>query len=409
MKTISLSLKETTPSLFTNLGLGAGQILLWGGSYFILSVLSKPIMVETGWTYQMVYGALSFSLAISGLVLPAVGRMIQSLQRNHMLRYTGLVMAGGLTIMGLSKNYPMFLLAWAIAGIAMGMGLYDALFASIGKYFGKSTRNMIVKVTLISSLAPTISWLITSYLLGHFGWRDTCFIYAAALALGILPLHFSLFPPTAAAIDESNKTPQEDAAGPEPKLFLLLISSFTLGAVLTTGIILNLIDILTGKDITMAASLAIISFLGPSQAGVRLLELVMPSATPLKMSVISALAMLAGVILLMAGNSLAIPGVILFGMGNGMRSVVRGTLPLSLFGEKSYAVLIGKLGRWPLIAQAVTPVVAGVIMQKLGSMHFLGVFLAIALANALVSMAIYGAAKKIKENNPPLQQIKQKI
>ncbi|TWR24368.1 MFS transporter [Mucilaginibacter pallidiroseus] len=409
MKTISLSSKEATASLFTNLGLGAGQILLWGGSYFILSVLSKPIMAETGWTYQMVYGALSFSLVISGLVVPFVGRMIQSLQHNHLFRYTGLVMAAGLLIMGSARNYPTYILAWAITGLAMGMGLYDALFASIGKYFGKSTRNMIVKVTLISSLAPTISWLITSYLLENLGWRDTCFVYAAILGLGILPLHFFVFPQVSPPAAENSKSKEADAAGPEPKLFLLLISSFTLGAVLTTGIIINLIDILTRKDNTMASSLMIISFLGPSQAGVRLLELIMPPATPLKMSVISALAMLAGLILLMVSNSLAIPGVILFGMGNGMRSVVRGTLPLSLFGESSYAVLIGKLGRWPLIAQAVTPVIAGFIMQKFNSMYFLGVFLIIALVNVLISVVIYGTVKKTHLSVPPLRQIQKTI
>ncbi|WP_158557149.1 MFS transporter [Mucilaginibacter conchicola] len=409
MKTISLSLKEATPSLFTNLGLGAGQILLWGGSYFILSVLSKPIMAETGWTYQMVYGALSFSMVISGLVLPFVGRMIQSLRRNHMLRYTGLVMAAGLLIMGSAHNYRMFMLAWAITGIAMGMGLYDALFASIGKYFGKSTRNMIVKVTLISSLAPTISWLITSYLLENMGWRNTCFIYAGILALGILPLHFFVFPQVSAPADESSKSKEVTATGPEPKLFLLLICSFTMGAVLTTGVIINLIDILTGKDHTMAASLVIISFLGPSQAGVRLLELIMPPATPLKMSVLSALSMLAGLVLLMVSNNLAIPGVILFGMGNGMRSVVRGTLPLSLFGESGYAVLIGKLGRWPLIAQAVTPVIAGFIMQKFSNMCFLGVFLIIAVINVFVSVIIYGTVKKTQQGVHSSQQIKQTI
>ena len=63
-------------SIPKNIVLGLAQILLWGGSFFILAILAGPIMKETGWSHQLVYGSLSLSLLVSGLVSPKIGRII---------------------------------------------------------------------------------------------------------------------------------------------------------------------------------------------------------------------------------------------------------------------------------------------------------------------------------------------
>ncbi|MFP3670384.1 hypothetical protein SB717_35445, partial [Priestia sp. SIMBA_032] len=50
-----------------------------------------------------------------------------------------------------------------------------------------------VWITLISSLAPSVTWLSLNFLLNHFGWRNTCFIYAFILFIVILPIHRYVF------------------------------------------------------------------------------------------------------------------------------------------------------------------------------------------------------------------------
>ncbi|UZJ64337.1 hypothetical protein OKW96_18465 [Sphingobacterium sp. KU25419] len=69
------------------------------------------------------------------MLLPSVGRTIQHTDRHAVLLFSGLVMAIGLIIIGSSSNFLMFASGWVIIGIAMAMGLYDALFAAIGKRY----------------------------------------------------------------------------------------------------------------------------------------------------------------------------------------------------------------------------------------------------------------------------------
>lgn len=373
------------------MALGIGQILLWGGSYFILSVLAEPIMKDTGWSYQLVYGSLSLSLLISGLLLPKIGNIINAYERNFVLHYAGVVMALGLIVLGLSQHFVMFLAGWSIIGVAMGMGLYDALFASLGKKYGKGTSKVIVQVTLIASLAPTISWSFVSLLLSNYGWRTACFIYAAILVVTILPIHRFAFPSTG---NKAAKLPRPDHKGAVPKeqfrskIFYLLLINFTLGAILTTGIIIHLIDILLDKKMAMPTILSIVAFLGPSQAGVRVLDMLLPEKAPVKTAIISAVATLIGILLFFLDPKIAFLGIILFGMGNGMRSILRGTLPLSIFGQESYALVMGKLARVPLIAQALTPFIGGFLIQQFSVSVFLYTFCALAFINIILCFMI---------------------
>jgi hypothetical protein len=55
--------------------------------------------------------------------------------------------------------------------------------------------------------------------------------------------------------------------------------------------------------------------------------------------------------------ALAIP---LYGTGNGIGSVARGTVPLALFGAERYPVLMGRLGFPLLVAMAVSPYLGGI-------------------------------------------------
>jgi len=384
------------PSYTNNAALGIAQILLWGGSYFILSVLSKPIMQETGWSYQMVYSALSLALLISGLVLPRIGRIIDAYDKNYILQYAGVIMACGLILMGLSRHFVLYLISWTIIGIAMGMGLYDALFASLGKKYGPGTGKVIVQVTLIASLAPSISWYLLSVMLDTYSWRTVCFIYAAMLLLTIFPLYNFVFRQPGTTRNKRTVSPETLTTSGElkGKLYYLLLVHFTIGAVVTTGIIVHLIDILSDKSMSMTAVIGTVAFLGPSQAGVRVLELLISRKSSLFSAVISGVAIMAGILLLSTAPIVAISGVVILGMGNGMRSILRGTLPLEIFGQEKYALIISKLARMPLIAQALTPFITGWLIQQFSVSVFLYIFCALAFINIILCCSIIKQTKK---------------
>lgn len=60
-------------------------------------------------------------------------------------------------------------------------------------------------------------------------------------------------------------------------------------------------------------------------------------------------------------------GVVLYGAGGGIRSIARGTVPLAMFGREGYAILMGWLAMPSLLAQAASPSIGIVLIERLGA------------------------------------------
>lgn len=381
---------ENSLSLCKILVLGIAQIILWGGSYFLLSVLSSSIILETGWSNQMVYGCLSLSLFIAGLFLPEIGKLIQKSNQNLVLPNAGFIISVGLIIIGYSNSFLFFCTGWIIIGIGMAMGLYDPLFATVGKKYGKKASKPIVWITLISSLAPSVTWLFSNFLLNHFGWRNTCFIHAFILSATIYPIHRFVFKENEIKPEIKNEVREVLPTDVyfNTKLFKLILINFTIGAIITTALIIHLMNILSIKKIDLSVILTAVAFLGPSQSFARIFEIILGKKNAIEMSFISNFSMLAGLLLIMYGGKATIAGVILFGIGNGLRSVLRGTLPLSIYGKENFAIIIGRLGRLPMLAQAFAPFIGGLIIEYWKSNSFLVIITSLILLNTIVIIGI---------------------
>lgn len=361
-----------------NFFLGIAQVLLWGCSYFALSILADPIIKETNWSPQFIYGYLSISILVSGIISPKIGKKINQSKKNYILFLSGIIMSFGLIIISFSYHKVSYLLGWIFVGIAMGFGLYDALFASLGKKYGKKASSSIVQITLISGFTTTIIWPILSYCTNQYGWRYTLLVFALILIITTLPIHYFSFIKQAEikneATDEKKiNTTQANKTTIVPDLklsFYLLLINFSIGSLLMTGIYVYIIEILKSKGIGLKEAIAIGALLGPSQVGVRVLDLLFPKKTPIITALISSTAIFLAFILLLFSHKIAFLGVIIFGLGNGMRSILRGTLPLWIFRPKIYATIIGNLALLPLITQAATPFLGGLIIQYFG-IHYL--------------------------------------
>jgi hypothetical protein len=70
--------------------------------------------------------------------------------------------------------------------------------------------------------------------------------------------------------------------------------------------------------------------------------------------------------------------VVLYGAGNGIGSIARGTVPLALFGPERYAILMGRLALPLLVAMAVAPLIGGLAFQKGGAEWTLSLLLMMA-------------------------------
>lgn len=386
-------------SAFQILLLGIGQILVWGGSFFILAVLADPVVQETGWSRQWVYGGLSLGVLVSGLLAPACGRLIARQGGRTLLSVSGLGVAAGLTLMASAQHLPLFLLAWVIMGIGMAAGLYDALFATLGTCYGAQARSAITGITLVSGFCTAITWPIAALLVNHLGWRGACLAYAAVLLLTIWPLYRHALPAPVIATQAPRPLQTAPAAPVNRALYGVLCALFTLGAVLMTAISIQLITLLQSLGYGLATAVALSACLGPSQVGSRLIDLVNRNGHPLWTALASVVCTAAGLLLVTLGPSVVwvtVVGLVIFGAGNGLRAIIRGTLPLALWSPTEYAAILGRMARPALLGQAATPLLCGYVLEHQGPQAVLGLLCLLALINvALVAWlfkALFGGS-----------------
>ena len=385
---------QHAPTLAGNAALGITQILLWGGTFFLMAVLADPIVQGTGWPQGAVVGALSLAILVSGLLSPWVGRRIRRHGGRPVLMAGALVIALGLVLLALSPNLPAFLLAWVVLGIGMAGALYDPLFAAIGQAYGASARGAMTQIAIASGFAITLCWPASSFLVGAVGWRGTCLVYAGLAAFVVVPLFAWALPrgigAGGAPAPKAGAAPLVSPAGqgPLPGERILAVT-FTSAAVIMTAISVQLLLILQAKGVASGMAVASSALIGPSQVGARILELVFGRrAHPVWALLVSSGSVGLGLVILVVAPGLAWLGIVLYGVGNGMRTVVRGTLPLTLYGQGDYAAVMGRLARMPLLGQAATPLACGTLAGWFGLDVLLELMLAVAVLNVGLSLIV---------------------
>src|SRR6204780_516447 len=176
------------------LALGTTQTLAWASSYYLPAILADPIARDLGVSSNWIFAAFSASLVISALLGPRVGRQIDLVGGRQVLSASNLTLAAGLALLGITSSIPVLIAAWLLLGVGMGLGLYDAAFAALGRIYGDAARGSITGITLLAGFASTVGWPLTAWGLDTIGWRDTCFAWALAHILIGLPINLFMLP-----------------------------------------------------------------------------------------------------------------------------------------------------------------------------------------------------------------------
>jgi len=352
--------------------LGITQILAWGSSFYLPAVLAHPIAADTGWSLGWVVGGLSLGLLAAGLVAPKVGRTIDARGGRPVLTASSILLGSGLATLALAHSLPVYLMAWLVMGVGMGAGLYDAAFATLGRLYGKDARRAITTLTLWGGFASTVCWPLSAWLVEYFGWRGACAVYAAIQILISLPLHAFVLPGIGTVRPDAKPSggvteapaPQTLSRSRRNRAFLLLATVLTLGAVTASMIGVHLLTLLQARGLELAAAVALGALVGPSQVGARIVEMAFGRHYhPIWTMAASVALVAAGVILLVAGFPILALALALYGAGNGIGSIAKGTLPLALFGPFGYASLMGKLAMPSLLAQALSPSIGAILIE----------------------------------------------
>ncbi len=373
--------------------LGVAQIFAWGCSVYLVAVLARPIAAETGWPLELIFGGLSLGFAVSSFVSPLVGSLIQSHGGRPVLMTSSALFTVGLVVLALAHRPATYLGGWAVLGLAMGSGLYDPAFASLGRLYGREARAAITYTTLYGGFASTVCWPLAALIVGHAGWRVACLGFAAINLLVCLPLYaFGLpRPPPAPPTAVPAPAPASPAHTPRARLgaMVTLALSMALAALIAGAVSVQLPMLLEAQGLSLLRAVALAGLFGPAQVGARVLEATIGRRFhPLVSLLVASLATAGGLALLGFGESLLGLGVVVYGAGSGIRSIARGTVPLALFGPEGYARLMGRLALPALLAQAVAPLLAAVALRHVGLAAMLPLFAAAAGANALLAVAL---------------------
>ncbi|HEV7440434.1 MAG TPA: MFS transporter, partial [Methylobacterium sp.] len=374
--------------------LGVFEILSWGSSFYLLAVLAGPIAAETGWPLVWIIGGLSLGLLVAGLISPRVGARIGRRGGRPVLAFSAAIMAAGLALLGLAPALPVFVGAWVLLGLGMGTGLYDPAFATLGRLYGAEARPAITTLTLWGGFASTVSWPLSAFLIQHVGWRGTCFAYAGLQLAVSLPLVLLVVPavPPRAVLPGS-----EPGAGPgtdpgadpgadpvlapaERRAFRLFAGVLTLGGTVMTLLSVHLLALLQARGVALAAAVSFGALIGPAQVAARVVEMAGRGRHHPLWTLTAAMSLVAlGLGMLAAGLPAVALALVLYGAGNGIYSIARGTVPLALFGPARYAPLVGRLARPGLVALA--PTLGAVVLAQGGPDALFRLLAVLALAN----------------------------
>lgn len=372
--------------------LGVTQVVGYGTLYYAFPIAVPGMAATRGIDPTTAYAAFSAGMLAAGLAAPRLGRAMDRLGAARMMAAGSAVSA--LLVAGLALvpgAIPFVLLVVAIE-VAGALVLYDAAFAALVQLRGPGGRRAITQLTLIAGFASTLFWPLTGWLVDRVGWQATWLIWAGLHAGLCLPLHLwlarrpGLAPATPAAEAASAR-----ATGPAPRgAFALVATGFALSGMLVAALGVHMVPLLVALG--HAGQAYVVSMvMGPAQVAIRLTDaLFWKGLHPLDVALVAAAALPAAVLSLMVlpgSVAAAVAFAALLGVGGGLSSIVRGSVPLALFGAAGYGALLGRLARMRVLLAAAAPFLFALLMQAAGVGAALAAGVAVGLAG-LVPLAV---------------------
>jgi MFS family permease len=348
--------------------LGLSQTLAWASSYYIPAVLAVPMARELGIASSWVFGAFSAALVLSALIAPWVGRVIDAKGGRAVLTASNLVLAAGLALLAVAQGPVVMTAGWLVMGVGISLGLYDAAFATLAGLYGRAARGPITGITLIAGFASTVGWPVSAVLEEVVGWRGACLAWAGLHIVLGLPLNRFLVPQAPPPEKIAAGAAMEE--GPPPPRFAmpLLAVVFATTWFVAGAMAAHLPVLLEAAGAAPAMAIAAGALIGPAQVGARVLEFgLLRRFHPLVSARIATICHPVGaVVLALFGGPAAAVFVVLHGMGNGVLTIAKGTLPLAVFGPVGYGARTGLISAPSRLLQATAPFLFGVVLEQGG-------------------------------------------
>ncbi len=348
--------------------LGLTQIIGYGTLYYSFGALAPSMARDFGWSEEWVFGALSGSLLIGGLIAPTAGAWADRFGAAKLMTWGSIGAALALAICAIAPEPFSFVAGLVGIEIASAFVLYATAFAALAQVATGGAQRSITYLTLIAGFASTIFWPITTSLHDHMSWREVYLVFAALNLAICLPAHIWLARHTArrSALGATTYAPVVPLVPDDRRrlALILMLIGFALQGFVSSAILVHMVPMLGTLGLG-AAGVFVTTLFGPAQVLSRVVNMRYGrSLSQPALAVIGDAFMPIALIVLLA-SAPWLPGAAtfagLFGLGSGISSIVSGTLPLALFGSSGYGRNLGLISSARLVVSSFAPFVLSVI------------------------------------------------
>ena len=352
--------------------LAAGQLVCWAALYYTFSSFVLPMQRSFGWSKPQMMGAFTLGLAVWGAATYAVGAAIDRGRGCAVMAWGAALAGAGFVVWSRVDSLPWLYVAWAVLGASMAMTLYEPAFNVLTKRFPEKYREGITALTLVGGFASTLSFPAAAWLLSLFDWRGALAVIGAVLALLIAPLHAwalrgtPLVHRAAMRHDLADDTTLHEALR-EPS-FWLLTATFTLYSFAAAALWAHVMPAFAAKGLSEAQALAVVVWFGPAQVAGRLAYLGFGrwlSARGLGLMVLGGLPISLAIFALADQMAALLVFALLFGVANGLVTIVRGSLVPEYFGREHVGRISGAMSGITLLARASAPLATAWLLLAL--------------------------------------------
>jgi MFS family permease len=351
----------TTPPRGLVLWLSVAQLISWGTLFYTFSLLLEHF--ERDLSLSRVDASIAFSIAllVEGMLAYFVGRLIDAGRARAAMCVGSLLAAIGFVAMSLVQTRWQLYAAWVVLGVAMSGTLYQPAFSLLIRRYPTGFRRAIITLTFLGGLASTVFIPLMAWLISALTWRGAV-IALAVLHLAIcLPIHAYWLrgEPRGIAHGDPYAAKQSLKSFTTHFPFWGLAIFFVLFSGITTSIGAHLVSILRERNLPVAWVITIPASIGVLQVAGRLVLFftekhidVHKANRWIPVLLPAALFVLA---LGLQSPWVAIFYALLYGMANGMITIVKATAMAQYVSRERAASLNGLLGFPTAIARAAAP------------------------------------------------------
>ena len=357
--------------------LSVAQLISWGSTFYLFALLMAPLEQALGLSRAESSVAFSLALLVEGLLAYPVGRWIDRGHERLVMSAGSLLAALSLLLLSLVQGLLGLYLAWAGLGAAMAAMLYTPVFAVVTRRYPSDFRRAIITMTFLGGLASTVFIPLIAWLMANWGWRTAVQVLAALHLLVCLPVH-ALALRAAPGASGTGPLPDgnSDTLGQHvrsPRFFLIGIF-LTLMMAITVAMPAHMVSLLREQGMSEVWAIALPASIGVVQVAGRLLmyffehhlDVHRANRLILLLLPLSLLVLLTAPLLSGWQLEVMLLFVLLWGMGNGMLTIVKGTAMALYVSQAHVASLNGALGLPLALSRAAAPLLLGLLWSPAG-------------------------------------------